>query len=311
MTEEPFPATLNQLVDAFHETAGAAVRERWTAWKLDLTAAEVHEVVGGLLARQATLANHLVATPNLWTQDLGTIVLRSMADVYVTIAWILEDSAGRARRFIRYALGQAKLRLEQKKAWAAAFGVDPAGDPMIKAEQQWIDGQRWSFLTDVDLGSWAGKNTRDMASEAGCLDFYEDVYQAFSNSTHSTWFHVERFNLSRCDEVLHRYHRIPCIPPIRPDLSVARLAAKYLDKSLSLFDGKTGVSVETPSLLAVLDGWFERLAAPAADKPLARTAAGGAHFERIRKAVLASGKAVKRRAKKPRKRKQKRLARRV
>lgn len=210
MDSDRFWSRVEDLAAEYRRLAEADLADRWSAWKLDLSKAEVHEVIGGLLARQVTLATHLVAAPPIWTHDLGPILLRAMADVHVTLAWILEDPETRARAFIAWGLGQAKLELEQRKAWAAAKGKEI--DELMKGLEEWIDSQRWSFLTEVDLGSWTGKKTRDMAKEVGLEDFYEHVYQPFSAATDSTWRHIQRFNLQPCDRVLHRYHLLPFVP---------------------------------------------------------------------------------------------------
>lgn len=197
----------------------------------------------------------------MWTHDIGPLVLRAMADVHITVAWIILDPANRSRDFIKYGVGQTKLELEQRKAWLAAH-PDPnsSAEAYLEALKAWIDSQRWEFLTEVNLGSWTGKPVREMAQEAGCLDFYEHVYQPFSAATHSTWPHLHRMNLRVCRSVLHRHHLVPFVPSIEPDVMYPDLAAKYLDKTLTTFDGAMSLSVAAPSLRAFLEGEFGNLA---------------------------------------------------
>jgi hypothetical protein len=92
---------------------------------------------------------------------------------------------------------------------------------MFDAMQSWIDGQRVSFLLDVDPGKWAGLTVRQMAIEAECLDFYNLVYTPFSTCAHSMWHHVARYNLVSCGNPLHRYHRRPTSSQLEPDLTIS------------------------------------------------------------------------------------------
>jgi hypothetical protein len=159
-----------------------------------------------------------------------------MADVYITLAWILKDPTERARKFILYGLGQAKLQVEHRKAQAQEKGEDPSDDPMIDALETWASSQRYPFLTEVDVGSWSGLTSREMADQADCLDFYRYVYMPFSASVHSTWHHIGRLNLEPCVSPLHRGHKLPVDPEPELHSYYLYLAAKYLAKTFRLFD---------------------------------------------------------------------------
>jgi hypothetical protein len=97
-----------------------------------------------------------------------------------------------------------------------------------------------------------------MADEAGCLDFYNFVYAPFSACAHSMWHHIAKYNLARCNNPLHRYHRRPVSWAFQPDLQYLTLAAKYWDKTLAAFDQRFKVTAEGQSaydkLLAAIDG---------------------------------------------------------
>jgi hypothetical protein len=181
-----------------------------------------------------------------------------MADVYISLAWILESPLERSRKFILYGLGQAKLQLEHAKSQIADREPSPAEGELIRASESWIDSQRFTFLTEVNVGSWSGISTREMAEQANCIDFYNYVYSPFSACAHSTWHHVARFNLKHCANPLHRYHRVPYDPELRLDTHYVYLAAKYLQKTLCVFDEEMGVSVGVPSAFDTLcDGLDE------------------------------------------------------
>jgi hypothetical protein len=61
--EADFNARYRQILVDYCKAAEFELRERWDLWPLKAAENHVHEVVGGLLARQTTLATHLVAGP--------------------------------------------------------------------------------------------------------------------------------------------------------------------------------------------------------------------------------------------------------
>jgi hypothetical protein len=214
------------------------LKTRWESWPLDLAHSELHEVVGALLARQVTLASNFARAPGVWNDHIAPVILRCMADVYISLAWILEDPVDRSKKYILYGLGQTKLQVEHRKAQMESNGEDPSSDPLIEPLERWMSYQRYPFLTEVNIGSWSGLDTRQMAEQAGCLDFYRYVYTPFSASVHSTWYHVGRLNLEPCTSLLHRAHNLPIDPDAEIDPHYLMLAAKYLDKAFHLFDTK-------------------------------------------------------------------------
>ena len=215
---EDFLAALRATVDAFIDRAKQELELRWKAWPIDLSRSDLHEVIGALTARQVTLATQLAGNISIWNDHLAPIVLRTMADTYITLVWILCDPITRPKKFIEYGLGQLKLQIEHRKADMSGRQPIEGEQERIEATEQWINEQRLIFLTEIDLGNWSGTTTRQMAEEAGCLDFYNYVYTPFSACTHSMWHHIARFNLVRCVNPLHRFHRVPVAiddsPPI-------------------------------------------------------------------------------------------------
>lgn len=253
MSEQSDWQILISIADNYIKMVRNELVERWDKWSLDLVKREMYEVIGGLLARQVTLATQLASAPSIWNGHIAPIILRTMVDTYISLAWIFDDPLDRAQKYILYGLGQEKLNLEYRKAALAADGIDSEKDPLVKATETWIDSQRYTFLTEVNVGSWSGKSTRDMANEAGCLDLYRYAYTPFSAATHSMWTQISKYNLVTCPNPLHGYHKIPIDSPanyIDPDYLYR--AAKYVNKSFRLFDKKTGVRVNTSSALESL-----------------------------------------------------------
>jgi hypothetical protein len=248
-------ASLNELeasVKAYAERAKRDFEDRIRKWQTDLSNSEVHEVVGALLSRQLTLCLQLASCPLSWNGHAAPLFLRAMADVYIAFAWIVQDPPDRAKKFILHGLGQAKLELEHRRAELGNLEPEAGEHEYIQFMENWINRQRATFLTAVNLGSWSGLSTRSMASDAGCLDFYNYVYTPFSACVHSTWNHVERYNLKPCDNPLHRQHSIPAVAETPIDPSYLILAARYLQKTFAKFDEVFCIRVRRSSALDML-----------------------------------------------------------
>lgn len=233
----------NKLEELFHAIEAKIrqeLRVRCEAYTPDFQAPEVFNVLTALLARQATLAIEFSSAPQLWNYHSAPLFLRAMTDVHITLSWILLDPKTRARQYIDHGLGQAVLELEHQKKQLASAADDSKEElkQIIRVHEAWIDAQRWSFLIEVNVGAWSGKTTRQMAEEAGILEFYNYVYTPFSQCAHSTWYHVGRYNSGPSESPLTRQLWVPGILESAGDVWTLSLAAKYLDKSFNLFDEK-------------------------------------------------------------------------
>jgi len=148
------------------------------------------EVCGALLARQVTLAKHLAYTPSFWTIHVAPLILRCMTDININLAWISRDAEPRSKQFIRYGLDQAKLNLKHRRSMTAAEGTDNDYSRYIDAMESWIAMQRIEELVDVNLASWSGKSTRQMAREANCEELYEFDYLPMTKLSHIDWMSI-------------------------------------------------------------------------------------------------------------------------
>lgn len=225
--------------------------------KIDLFHSNQSEVCGGLLARQVSLATEMSKSPSIWNGHIAPLILRSMVDTYITLAWIFDSLEDRTRSYIEYGIGQQKLFIEHLKNGRS--NPSKTDKDYIEKLESWLESQRFDFLTEVNLGSWSGKSIRTMAEEAGCLDFYNYCYIPFSSAAHSMWNHVSRLNLKECDNPLHKYHLIPINPEIPPDVNYVYLSSKYMKKSFLLFDKKTGFKFEGKSSFAFLFSFLKNL----------------------------------------------------
>jgi hypothetical protein len=238
MNDSFFPF-LNKLVDEYLDLAHTSFQQRIDTWntRIDIFDKEVNEVLGGLLARQVSLATNVAISPRSWNMHILPVLLRCMADVYITFCWIVIDKQSRARQFIEYGLGQEKLAIEK---YRESLSKEPTPDPeaveFIEFRSQMLEAERASFMIPINLGAWSELNLRDMAIEAGEKDFYDLVFVQFSSAVHSTWQHIWRFNLLPCTNPLHMGHRLPFDPDFRMDLQLFGNSAKYLCKMFSKFD---------------------------------------------------------------------------
>lgn len=123
---------------------------KWDEWTFNPARAEVHEVVGALMARQVTIATQLASNPSTWNRHIAPTLLRTMVDVYIMLAWILQQPLDRSRKYVLYGLGQEKLFLENLKASLTEEEFSE-NHLVVEAVESWINSQRFTFLTDSEF----------------------------------------------------------------------------------------------------------------------------------------------------------------
>ena len=222
---------------------------RWVSYTPKIYHNEISEVIGGLIARQATLAIEIARNPGIWNAHIAPIMLRVMTDTHITLAWILKDPETRSKEYIKYGLGQERLYveyLENESDQLPAEEQDEALGDLLKYKRAWINSQVLEWSLDINVGSWSGKTTREMAQEAHCESLYKFAYVPFSATVHSMWHHVGRLNMVRCENVLHKNHRIPVVPDLLPDLDYLYRSAKYVSRSLSAFSESLNITTDIP-----------------------------------------------------------------
>ena len=250
---------VEEIVNGYQQRLYGEIETRIGRWSLDLTQREVHEVVGGLVARQATLGIQLASSPGTWNGHVAPLILRTMVDTLITVAWIVDEPVERARMFIHHGLGQEKLEIEHRREQLKKLGRDPEQDPIVRHKKAWLDSQRREFLTEINLGSWSGISVREMAKQSGRLDLYRYAYQPFSAATHSTWQHVARYNLVHCESPLHRHHRIPRVYSDALDPDYLYRGAKYVEKTFRRFETAFGLDAPQHTALEFLEAEIEKL----------------------------------------------------
>jgi len=249
---------LLKVVAKYIDIVREGLDERWKSIANELYEPESQEVIGSLLARQATLTIQLACAPQIWNGHIAPLILRCMTDAHITLAWILKDPIDRAKRYILYGLGQEKLYIEHLKAGKTS-GEESEVDQLIEVREGWLNSQRHDALTEVDVGAWSGMNTRDMAKEAGCTSLYNYAYLPFSGVVHSMWQHIALYNLKQCRNPLHKFHRVPTIAeaPLTPDFVYT--SSKYVSRSYRVVDEKFALSCKTPYPMDWLSDELDKL----------------------------------------------------
>lgn len=246
MSKDNFWKEIEEIVRKYVDLQRAELKTRWLNWKLDLTKREMFEVVGSLLARQVTLAEELALAPSIWNLNVAPLILRAMIDNHINLAWIFMEPLERSRKFILYGLGEEKLQIEHLKNRITEQGENPEENEVINHRSEWLDSQRFSFLTEVTIGSWSGLGTRKMAEEANCLELYNNEYQSYSSATHNMWNFVGKFNLIVCPNPLHGFHRMPLVYS-QNNIYFVLEASEIVEKTFLLFDDKTNNKEESTS----------------------------------------------------------------
>lgn len=247
-------------ITAFTHFAHRDFRSREDAWKLELGKVQERQVILSLMARQTTLAIEIVANPGVWNSNIAPILLRAMADVHITLVWIMKNAKLRVPLYVQDGLGAIKLEIAHRKSELKKNGTenDDEHNRYTTSLENWLELQQLEFLTEINFGSWSGKNTRAMAEEAGSIDFYNYVFQPFSSAVHSYWSHVGRINSEMCENPAHHFHFLPVIPSFAPDFHWCHLAGKYLAKTFSSYDdflGKNDLGLRSYGIIqSVLEG---------------------------------------------------------
>lgn len=168
-------------------------------------------VVAGLLSRTAALLSDILTQGSLWVGEIGGILLRCMCETLILSAWLItRDDKSLYQKFVLYSLGQADLyglKIEGYEGYREMFkalylGDDGTVDNIVK--------DKWAAqLRTIDLGNWAGIDTRKMAEEGGTKTYYDLIFTECSSDVHSQFMSLARWNMIPCSNPLHNYHLLP------------------------------------------------------------------------------------------------------
>ena len=104
-----------------------------------------------------------------------------------------------------------------------------------------LDGEKYGHLTDVEYGSWTGKDNRRLAQELGLEEYYDGTFPTLSAGTHGGWNHLLKFNAVPSDNPLHAGLKRPVLEPSTPDINVLFLAGGQMEMSFRLVRERFGI----------------------------------------------------------------------
>lgn len=233
------PIILYQIIETYTTNIQKELVDRWNLTYSTDNTQYLYEVIIGLLSRQISLSIYFAHSPRIWNDDIGTIILRSVVENIINIKWILHnDSDNRAKLFVDYGLSQEKLKIEHTKAQLDLLeGSDRDNlNEVIEMSEKRLNQEKFTFLTDVNLGSWCEKSIRTIAVEAGLKDFYNQYFVPFSNSAHGTWNHIISYALKRSPNPLQQLRRRPIFRDLDPDINYIELIGRFMSYSFEAFD---------------------------------------------------------------------------
>lgn len=142
----------------------------------------------------------------------GRIILRTMAECHIVLSYLKEiDSDATWVQYRNFGAGQAKL------TYLKMVDLDSEEMPAyVKKDdlEELASEDRWLEFVDIDLGSWAKINLREMSDRAKKKDIYDKYYGWASGYVHGHWSAIRDTVFDLCGNPLHRFHRIPGPPRI-------------------------------------------------------------------------------------------------
>lgn len=240
---------LSSFMDGYADIVTKGFNDRWSKIRPEIYDKHISETIGSLMSRQATLSIEMVNAPTTWNGHVAPLFLRCMVDAYITFAWILANPKERSLQYIHYGLGQEKLFIEFLNE---ALEEDPDSydseriKEMIEFRKSWLNSQLADWATEVNVGSWSGMKTRDMAKEIGRESIYKHAYVPFSGAAHNMWQHVGIYNTEPCLNPMHKWHVVPKIRKVPIDPDFMYRSAKYISITYELFDEKMGIKCDIP-----------------------------------------------------------------
>lgn len=245
--DEEFFQDMVALGYEFEESLKETILDLWYQAPHDPEFTGRNEVLDGLLMRQVNLATNAAISPGLWTADTAGIILRCMTEAQITLEWFNQNgSIDDYKDFIDYGLGQNKLLLEHQRRMLD--GMEPDDKEAIEdgfdRMEQSLEAQRYTYLLPVDVGHWADKNTRELATEANCKDLYDLRFQQHNPAVHGSWDFLYENNLVECHNPLHQYHRIPQFQPLPKIPFTVVEVGNLMNRSLDSWVQARGLEIE-------------------------------------------------------------------
>lgn len=165
----------------------------------------------------------------------GRILLRTIVELFITLHYLTaKDDETIWAQYRSYGLGQAKLSfLKNVREEDVPEFIDLKRLEDLANEDMWLEFQ------DINLGSWAKTNLRQMATDSDCKEVYDKFYDLLSGYAHGHWGCVRDVAFTTCLNPLHRLHRIPAPMPPMPSVinDACKLVNRMLDDLNQLYPG--------------------------------------------------------------------------
>jgi Family of unknown function (DUF5677) len=271
------PPTVSEVQRGFVQavdTLGDALRQEQHRIEIDLYDRTPDEVKLGLASRMFRLLRHFAADPDLWTNEMGPHVFRSLIDARIVVAWLLkQDDRETFERFKDYGLGKRKLfKLQLEELMDREDLTDEDDEALHKRLEAEVNQDVMEEFVKIDLGgSFSSKNIRQMANETDLAELYSLSYQPLSSEAHGEWSSLIAFDLRHCGNPLHRWHRLGTFdtsPEVVVHFGWVRQAFNVAEAAIIEIFASSGIDVR-PLFEKCLEQMNEarKYAAPAADEP--------------------------------------------
>jgi hypothetical protein len=145
---------------------------------------------------------------NVHRRAEGRLILRTIVEAYLTLKYLeKKDDSTIWLQYRNYGVGQSKLAL-LKNLRAEQLPDFVYLEDLLRYANEDI----WQEFMPINLKSWAERNLRKMAAEAGVKETYDKYYDWSSGYVHGHWGAIRDSVFAVCLNPLHRYHRIPFVP---------------------------------------------------------------------------------------------------
>lgn len=240
---------LDKSIYEFIPIMKSSLVDRWNDWEINLDEQIMFEVLGGILSRQISIITQILTSISLWNGDVGPILLRSLAENYITLSWLVkEDTIIRCEQFVEHGMGQEVLLLEKLEVHTSEMELTDMQKKLISDTRKFIERERNIHVLDVNMGAWSNKSIRDMALESEMKEYYDFSFVPFTFAAHGTWNQILKYNVKESQNPFHNFMKVPVVHEYIPDLHFPNVAIMKLDECFNVVDKKLSTKTKFSSL---------------------------------------------------------------
>lgn len=255
---EKYPA----FVEEYRENVTECFNVRWWQITPDIHQVKKCTVVGGLMARQATLAIQMASNRGIWNKDVGSLILRSMVECHILMAWILfKDADLRCKMYIDDGVKKRGQYIEKFERYTQT--EQPHSDELkdalarMKDEMEVLSAEWGTAGVSV---SGTKPNVYEMAKDVGLESFYQSMYTLLSGSPHNDWMDVCGRNIELYKNPLYKGHKIPFVrrDDGETNMSFLQLSARYITLTYELWDKNMVTKCNLPTPLFIAQNFLNK-----------------------------------------------------